>query len=308
MRIVFAGSTTFALPSLSALARGPHEVAYVLTAPERKGDRGRPAERPVRDLARALGCQVMQPERADAAAFAEMGPLDMLIVCAYGQLLADPVLSLFSHGAWGVHPSLLPRHRGASPIAAAILAGDVQTGVSIYQMDRRLDAGPVLARVGVAVPPRATTPSLTAMLAPTAADLLEATLDSFSAGQVVGSAQDEALATYAPKVTRDSGEMSWEMPATTIDRSVRALQPWPGSRANLCGSRVKLISGDVISMPPALGEAPPGQLLGMKGDSLAIATGAGAYLIEKLQPPGARPMTARDFLHGRRISLPALPL
>lgn len=310
MRIAFAGSTTFSLPSLTALAGGPHELAWVLTAAERRGDRGRPAERPVRDLAQCLRLPVLQPERADARALtaAGAGDADLLIVCAYGQLLSDSVLALFHHGAWGVHPSLLPRHRGASPVASAILAGDVETGVSIYQMERRLDAGPVLAQVSAGVPPRATTPALTEMLASKAADLLLRTLESFTAGELEPRSQDEALATYAPKVTRGSGAVSWRMPAITIDRAVRALQPWPGTRADLCGSPVKLLSGEVMAPRADIADAAPGDLLGIRDNAVAIATGAGAYLLQKLQPPGSRPMSALAFLHGRRVSPPVLPL
>lgn len=302
MRIAFAGSAEFSLPSLRALAGAGHEVVVVLTAPDRVGDRGRPAPRPVRDLAAELGLPVAQPERLTATAVSELqsARAELLVVCAYGQLLRKPVLEAFPLGAWGVHPSLLPRHRGASPIASTILGGDPTTGVTIYAMDERMDAGPILARVELPVAPRATTPVLADQLAQAGADLLLRTLTRYEAGAVVPTPQDETQATYSHKLSRADAAVCWSAPAVQIDRLVRALQPWPGAVCQLGGTTVKLLEGEPL---PAAGEAAsPGSLVGTVGESVKIATGEGAYLVHLVQPPSARSMTPAAFLRGRRRS------
>lgn len=299
MRIVFAGSSEFALPSLRALAEAGHEVTLVLTAADRPGDRGRLAARPVSDLARKMGLAVAQPLRLTAATpEVEAARADLLVVCAYGQLLPEAVLAAFPLRAWGVHPSLLPRHRGASPIAAAILAGDDTTGVTIYAMDERMDAGPILAQATIAVEPRATTPSLTRELAQVASVLLVKALEQQRSGELTATPQDELLATYSHKLSRRDGVISWTMAAVEIDRLVRALQPWPGTSCELQGGPVKLLAGE--PQPGDNAGHAPGALLGWEGDSARVATGAGAYLIHSVQPPSGKPMTPAAYVRGRR--------
>jgi methionyl-tRNA formyltransferase len=300
LRVAFAGSADFSLPSLRALVEAGHEVVLVLTAPDRLGDRGRPARRPVRDLAREMGLPVAQPARLAGPALAELesAKAELLVVCAYGQLLRQPALEAAPNGAWGVHPSLLPRHRGAAPIASAILAGDRSTGVTIYSMDERMDAGPILAQVELPLHPRATTPTLTDVLAAAGAELLLRTLEGYESGEVVPSPQDESRATYSHKLTRADAAISWSLPAVQIDRLVRALQPWPGAICELSGAAVKLLDGEPV---PAGGEvAPPGSAIGAVGESVQVATGEGAYLVHLVQPPSARPMTPAAFLRGQR--------
>ncbi len=300
MRVAFAGSSQFSLPSLRALAHAGHDVVVVVTAPDQPGDRGRPAPRPVRDLARELGLAVAQPPRFTAAVVSELqsARAELLIVCAYGQLLRRSVLEAFPLGAWGVHPSLLPRHRGAAPIAAAILEGDATTGVTIYSMDERMDAGPILTRAEVRVHPRATTPALTRELAEIAAELLVRTLEQHTSGALIPAPQDEEQASYTSKLTREDALVSWSMTAAHIDRLVRGLQPWPGTRCQLVGSTVKLLAGEPLTA--GSGPGAPGDVLGTQGESLEVATGAGAYLIHLVQPPSAKPMTPAAFLRGRR--------
>ncbi|MHB8331063.1 MAG: methionyl-tRNA formyltransferase [Candidatus Dormibacteria bacterium] len=301
MRVVFAGSGEFSLPSLRALAASGHPVTLVITAPDRGGSRGRPAPRPVLDLARELGLPVEQPDRLSAtwAAATSLVSADLLVVCAYGQLVPASVLQLVPQAALGVHPSLLPRHRGASPIAAAILAGDSETGVSIYRMDERLDAGPLLAQERVPILGDATKVELELALAEVGARLLVTALAGIDRGEAVLSTQDEGLATYSHKVTRRDGELDWDLPALEIDRKLRALSPWPGVSVLLAGIRVKLLAGTAQPLPEAVAAA-PGTVIGSDAGSVLVGTGQGAYRASLVQPPGGRPMPAPAFLRGRR--------
>ena len=294
MLVVYAGSGEFALGPLRALADSRHRVLAVLTAPESVGDRGRPAPRPVRDLAGELGLPVLQPTRltTDDLAGALRAGAELLVVCAYGQLVRRPVLAAFPRGAVGVHPSLLPRHRGASPVAAAILAGDQVTGVTIYQMDERLDSGPILAAESLPISREATTPTLQASLEAVAARLLPATLDRLEQGRITPQPQSEGQATYAPRLSRADGRVSWDQPAEEIERRLRALQPWPGVRAELGGTEVKLLAGRARS----------DQAAASPSESVVVPTASGLFQIDLVQPSGGRPMTAAAFMRGRRAA------
>lgn len=304
LRVLFAGSSAFALPALRDLASSHHQLVAVLTAPPRAGSRGRPAPRPVAELARELGLPTLQPERlrgSDLDSALELGA-QVLVVCAYGQLVPRLALDRLPQGGLGVHPSLLPRHRGASPVAAAILAGDLTTGVSIFQMVRRMDAGPILVQVESDLAPDVTTPELEAELAELGARLLPSALDAIEAGTANFLVQDESLATYAPKLARESGRLSWDLEATVIDRSVRALQPWPGVTLPLRGERVKVLRGARVEVERASQLA--GAELGWVGESLLVAAGAGGYRLDLVQPPGGRAMSAASYLRGRRAVSP----
>jgi methionyl-tRNA formyltransferase len=306
MRIVFCGTAGFAVPSLRAVAR-MHDVVAVVTQPDRAGSRGRPAPRPVGDAATELGIGVLRPERIRAAdSVAEVMALrpDMLVVAAYGQIIPPALLDGLRHGGVNVHGSLLPRWRGAAPVAAAILAGDTITGVSIMRMDAGLDTGPVYARREINVAPTDTTPMLTARLAEHGAGLLHVVLEAVARGTAVATAQDGSRATYAPRLERQDGSIEWSaLTAVEVDRRVRALQPWPGVTAPLAGRRVRLIAGEVHELTG--GEVAPGEVVAAAGEGLEIATAAGVYRVAYVQPPGGRVMSAAAYLRGRRGSLPA---
>lgn len=303
MRVAFAGSGEFAVPSLRAVARSGHAVALVLTAPNRLGDRGRAAPRPIRDLALELGLPLAQPERLTPTVLGGLGADDaeLLVVCDYGQLIPAAVLQSFSKGAVGVHPSLLPKLRGAAPIPAAILAGDQETGVTIYQMDKRMDAGPILAQRVEPISQTTTTPSLSRVLAQLAADLLVETLAHLDDLRVGAVAQDENRATYTAKAVRSDGELSWDLSAERIDRMVRALQPWPGTVVRLAGGTVKVLAGHPRDLPETPTTYAPGTVLKVQAGSALVATGDGAYELDLVQPPGRTPMAAASYLRGRRI-------
>ncbi len=303
MRVVFAGSGDFAVPSLRALDQAGHSVVLVLTAPDRLGSRGRPARRPVRDLALELGAPLAKPDRltVDSLGGISLDSAELLIVCDYGQLLPTSVLQLFQRGAVGVHPSLLPKLRGASPISGAILEGLRETGVTIYQMDSRMDAGPILAQRVQPVSSNVTAPSLSDQLAQLAAGLLIETMANLAELQEQAPAQDEADATFTTKVAKEDGEISWELGAETIDRKVRALQPWPGTVASIAGARVKLLAGRPGELSQGLTAQPPGTILAVSAGSALVATGDGAYELDLLQPPGGTPMAPAAYLRGRRL-------
>jgi methionyl-tRNA formyltransferase len=305
VRVVFLGTAAFAVPSLLAVFDAGHDVAAVVTQPERAGSRGRPAPRPVGDAARDLGLAVLQPEKVrDPAAIASLLDLqpDALIVASYGQILPGALLRGPRLGGINVHASLLPRWRGASPVAAAILAGDEETGVAIMQMEEGLDTGPVFAVRTLPIGSGVTTPDLTADLARIGADLLVEVLAGLEDGSAVAEPQDDAEATYAPRLTRADGVLDWALlSAVEVDRRVRALQPWPGTTAPLAGAEVRIVAGAPAARTAA---AAPGTIVATSARSIDVATRDGVYSVHEVQPPGKRPMDAAAYLRGRRITVP----
>jgi methionyl-tRNA formyltransferase len=302
MRIAFLGTAGFAVPSLRACIDAGHDVAAVVTQPDRPGDRGRPAPRPVGDLARERGLPLLQPPRIrEPAATSEVLDLgvDGLVVAAYGQILPAALLDVPRLGGINVHASLLPRWRGASPVAAAILAGDEETGVSIMRMEAGLDTGPVYAMRATPIAPTETTPQLTDRLALMGAELLVEVLAALERGGVEARPQDDDAATLAPRLRREDGRVDWsEMGAAEVDRRVRALDPWPGVTAPLAGAEVRLLAGAPLSTGDASG--PPGTVLRTDRQVAEVATREGVYSVHRVQPPGRRPMDAAAYLRGRR--------
>jgi methionyl-tRNA formyltransferase len=311
VKVVFLGTAGFAVPSLRAVCDAGHSVLAVVTQPSRAGSRGLPAPRPVADAARELGLPVEQPEKVrDPAVVASLLSLrpDALVVASYGQILPGALLRGPRFGGVNVHASVLPRWRGASPVAAAILAGDEETGVSIMAMEEGLDTGPVYAVRALPIGAGVTTPDLTADLARIGANLLVEVLAGLEDGSAVAEPQDDASATYAPRLTRADGVLDWAaLSAVEVDRRVRALQPWPGTVAPFAGADVRVVAGapGSASVP---GGAAPGTLLLADGHAVDVATRSGVYSVHEVQPPGKRPMDAAAYLRGRRLSLPAAPV
>jgi len=306
VRIAFLGTAGFAVPSLLACADAGHDVAVVLTQPERAGNRGRPAPRPVADAARELGLEVWQPEKVrDPQAVARVLGLgvDALVVASYGQILPVALLDGPRFGGVNVHASVLPRWRGASPVAAAILAGDEETGVSIMRMEAGLDTGPVYAVRTLPIGPGVTTPDLTADLARVGANLLVEVLAGLEDGSAVAEPQDDAEATYAPRLTRADARIEWaELTAVEVDRRVRALQPWPGTLAMLAGQEVRIVAG-APSTARAEG-VDAGTIVAAGSRAIDVATREGMYSVHEVQPPGKRAMDAAAYLRGRRVQVP----
>ena len=295
---VFMGTPEFAVPSLLALLELGHEVAAVYTREDQPSGRGRRVEPPaVKLAAQAHGLEIRQPATLrDPQVLAELAALqpDLIVVVAFGLLLPRGVLELPRFACINVHGSLLPRHRGAAPIAAAILAGDRHAGVSIMLMDQGVDTGPVLSRCALPLAPDDTTGSLTAKLAGIGARLLTETLPDWIAGALTPEAQDEALATYAPRIEPRAGEIDWHAPGEEIARKVRAYQPWPSAFTTWRGDRLKLLR--VRFEPGAEGPA-PGTVCG-DGSCVGVVTPTGTVWLEEVQLAGRRALPIGDFLRG----------
>lgn len=246
LKVVFAGTAAFAVPSLRSLHAAGHDIVLVITQPDRPGHRMKVTRSPVKMAAQGLGLRVYQPEKMrDPAVISRLHELkpDVIVVVAYGQIIPLDVLAIPARGVLNVHASLLPRHRGAAPIAYAILAGDRETGVTIMKMDEQLDHGPILATRKTLIGTRENAAELTARLAEMGADLLVETLSRLDDIEPVG--QDHAAATVASRLRREDGELDWNLGAEEIDRRVRALQPWPGATLPTKRGRVKVLSGHV---------------------------------------------------------------
>jgi methionyl-tRNA formyltransferase len=302
LRIVFMGSPEFAVPSLEHLILNNYRVVAVYTQPDRPAGRGRAlVPPPVKVAALKMGLTVMQPEniRAETAVapLVEFKP-DIIVVCAYGQILPETVLDMPTHRCLNVHFSLLPRHRGASPVAAALLAGDDFTGVTIMIVAPKLDTGPVLARAAVAISPQDNTGTLTGKLATVGASLLLEALTGWLRGEITPLPQDDSRANYFSQIKKKEGEIDWNLPALTIRRRVRAFNPWPGCHTTWRGKQLKIIEAEALpeEITPGAGRvmALPG------GGGLGIGTGEGVLGVLWLQLEGKKAATAAEFLRGQR--------
>jgi methionyl-tRNA formyltransferase len=305
-RILFAGTPDFAVASLEALINSGHVPVAVLTQPDRPAGRGRRVgQSPVKTLALEHDIGVLQPEGLrDAAVLAELGALapDLIVVAAYGLILPQAVLDIPAAGCLNVHASLLPRWRGAAPIQAAILAGDSQTGVSLMAMTAGLDCGPVYATEAVDIGDEETAGELTERLARLGGELLAARLDDIAAGRLEPVAQDESLASYAPRISKDDARLEWALPADVLARRVRAYNPAPGAWFLLDGERIKCARAAARTGVAA----PPGTVVAAGADGVVVTCGEGGLALMSLQRPGRRLVTAAEFsaqldLAGRRL-------
>ncbi len=308
------GTPGFAVPCLEYLA-GPYEIAAVYTREDKPAGRGRATSMPpVKEAALKLGLPVVQAPRLKApeavAQLAAFRP-DVVVVAAYGQILPQAVLSIPRLGCVNVHPSLLPRHRGAAPVAAAILAGDEFTGVSIMLMDEGLDTGPVLARAQVPVDGCDTTGSLTDKLALVGCRVLLDTLLYWSRGEIAPRPQNAAEATYVRPLEKESGEIDWKLPAVQLERQVRAYQPQPTSYTFWQGKQLKILAAAAL---PAGAGGEPGRVVlfegkGQKGAAFGVITGEGVLGVCRVQLEGRKALSAAEFLRGQRqLAGAVLPL
>ena len=311
LRVVFMGSPAFAVPSLEGLLEAGYEVALVLAQPDRPAGRGRqPTPPPVAAFARERGLPLFQPPSLrPPEAFAQVREAapDVIVVAAYGLILRREVLDLPRLGCLNVHASLLPRHRGAAPISAAVLAGDAETGICIMQMEVGLDTGPVLASARTPIGPTDDTPTLTDRLALLGRDLLVATLPRWAAGEIIPAPQDDSLATYAPKITREDARLDWTLSAVEVDRRVRAYRGWPDAFTTWQGKQVKVLAGRVdLTPPPPLSGAERGEsgrvmLIPDSGTQRpAVVTGDGLLVLDTVALEGKRASDGADFVRGYR--------
>ncbi len=295
MRVAFAGTPGFAARALEAIIAAGHEVPLVLTQPDRPAGRGmHPAPSVVGELAARHGCTVLKPaslRSPEVAAALRSASSEVMVVAAYGMILPEEVLAIPGHGCINIHASLLPRWRGAAPIQRAILAGDASTGISIMRMDAGLDTGPVLSRREVPMGLRDTAGTLTETLARLGAQAVIEVLGGLASYRA--QAQDESLATYAPKVAKSEAIIDWTLSSEQIDRRVRAFNPAPGAQSNLQGQAIKIWEARADS-----GSGQPGQVLAVSEPGLLVACGSGALRLTALQRPGSRRLSAAEFLRG----------
>jgi methionyl-tRNA formyltransferase len=301
MRIVFFGTPVFAVASLQALIQGRFNIASVITQPDKPQGRSRSTlvPPPVKQAAQAQGIPVLQPVRPVGDVFGtslrRLEP-DLGIVVAYGHILRPEILSIPALGMINVHASLLPRYRGAAPIQHAILRGEVETGISIMQMEEGLDSGPVLHRIATAIGEEETAGELTARLADLGGMALVEALTLMTRGLARPEPQNHAQATYAPKVDREMARLDWQRDALTLVRQVRAFDPAPGAWSTLKGHTVKLFGAREV---PGTGE--PGMVLAA-GDRLVIAAGRGAVALNEIQPAGRTRIPVEAWVRGRGVS------
>jgi methionyl-tRNA formyltransferase len=307
MRVVFMGSPPFAVPVFQALCASTHRVIALVTPPDKPKGRGRKVEpSPLVEMARARGVQVLQPQSARDPAFVNalraLAP-DVLLVASYGEILKRDVLELAPRGALNVHASLLPRHRGASPIQAALLSGDRETGVTIQRMVLKLDEGDVLLAEATPIEEHENAGELLDRLARIGGAAAVRALDLLERGDAHFTPQDPGLATYAKKIKKEDGVVDWSQPAESIARMVRALTPWPGARTvEPHGTEMVLLDVRLDETRPsdACRGLAPGAILPAK-NALVVATGTRALEIRALKPAGKGRMDGAAWFRGVRL-------
>jgi len=298
VRVVFFGTPEFAVPSLEALLGEGFDVVAVVTQPDKPQGRSRSTAvpPPVKTAAEAEDVPVMQPARPSDPAFVErlraLAP-DVGVVVAYGHILKPDLLALPRHGMINLHPSLLPELRGAAPVEWAILNGLKQTGVTIMQMDEGLDSGPILLQISHDIDFDVTGGELSEHLSEMGAQALVEALALFGTSGLEPQPQEQARATYAPKLTRETARIRWADPAEQIARLIRALDPRPGAWTELDGREVKLFGARVVE-----GQGAPGEVR-TTDDGLRITTGRGAVAVDEVQPAGKARMAAAEWVRGR---------
>ncbi len=305
MRLVFFGTPEFAIPTLDALTAAGHEVMLVVTRPDKPSGRHMHVTAPpVVDAARRLGLPLAQPEKPGVDEFASrlraIAP-EVAVVVAFGRLISPRLLRIPRGGFVNLHPSLLPRYRGPSPIESALVAGDEVTGVTTMLLDEGMDTGPVLMQREVPVGPRERTPELEARLARVGAALVVETLAGMASGAVVPVAQDPARATVTAKLERRMGRVDWELTARELANRCRAFDPWPGLFTNFRGARLK-IHGLEDAGARNGGEA-PGTVLELSPAGVAVRCGGGTVaLVTEVQREGKRRLPADAFIIGERVA------
>lgn len=302
MKVIFAGTPDFAVPTLRMLLDSPHHICAVYTQPDRPSGRGRQLKpTPVKELALSAGLPVYQPETLESAE--EQRKLkdfaaDLMVVIAYGMILPQEVLDIPRLGCVNVHASLLPRWRGAAPIQRALLAGDRETGVTIMKIVRQLDAGDMLHKEVCAINPDDTAGTLFDKLAQLGAAGLAKVLPAYEVGAIVAEKQDESLVTYAHKLDKTEASVNWAEPAEVLDRKVRGLNPWPVAQTTFGGVTLRIWKAQALAEPC---ERPPGMVRYNNGKYLDVATAKGFLRLHEVQLPGGRRIPAQAFMNAHQI-------
>ncbi len=306
MRVVFMGTPEFAVPSLRALIASEHQVVAVFTQPDRPAGRGhKPQISAVKALALEHGLPVHQPEKVrseEHRALVESFAADFLVVAAYGQILPGWLLRSVRVAPVNIHGSLLPKYRGAAPVIWALLNGETVTGVTTMLMDEHLDTGPILLKRELPIPDAVDAGGLTVRLALLGAELLIPTLEGLREGTIQPVVQDDGQASWAPRISKEQAEISWDKPARDIHNRIRAFHPRPLAHADLRGERVQLLCSRVADAA-AHPDTQPGTCLGKTESGILVQCGAGTALeLLEIQPANRRPVSGRDFANGARIS------
>ncbi|HEX9057264.1 MAG TPA: methionyl-tRNA formyltransferase [Ktedonobacterales bacterium] len=315
MRVVFMGTPHFAVPTLQNLVTSAPpghiwssglDLAGVITRPDKPAGRsGTPQAAPVKLYAQEVGLPVYQPgsfRRPEALALLHRLAPDLIVVAAFGQILPTEVIELPEHGCLNVHASLLPRHRGASPIAASILAGDAETGVTIMLMDEGLDTGPIIAQTATPIGVEETAGELTTRLAEVGAHALIEVLPRWLAGGIEPTPQDSARATTTRLLRKTDGQLDWTQPAERLSRQIRAYTPWPGAFTTWRGRQLKVLHAHVADATNPQPDGEPGTIFlapDERGEQrLACVCGQGAITLEMIQLEGKRALPGSEFLRG----------
>lgn len=309
LRLVMMGTGDFAVPTFRALYESPHNVVGLVTQPDRTGRGHHHHINPMKEAAGEHDTPVFQPERANTPQSLERlsaFEADLFVVAAYGQILSAELLRTPRLGAINVHASLLPKYRGAAPINYAILHGESETGVTIFQIEPKLDAGPMLARVATPIGRKETAGQLHDRLAQLAVETTLKVIDQIEAGTTQAIVQDRSLVSKAPRMPKTMGEIDWTKTSQQLESHLRATQPWPKPYTFLhqeghAPLRVLILDADPIELPGRTASATPGEVIEATMDTLIIRTGDRAVSIREIQPAGKRAMRVADFLHGHRV-------
>lgn len=300
--IIYMGTPSFAVPTLQAFIQAGWPIQAVVCQPDRPAGRGQKlTPPPVKELALAHGLPVHQPEKVKnnpefLALLRELNPA-LIVVVAYGKILPKEILDLPKFGCVNVHASLLPKYRGAAPIQWSIINGDTVTGVTLMQMDVGMDTGAMLATAELPILPEDTAVTLSPKLANVGAELAVDQIPRYLAGELKPRPQDDAQATHAPMLTKETGRLDWTKSAREIHNLVRGVQPWPGAITTLLGAPLKVVETAVLE-GPVVGQ--PGELLAVTPEGWRIATGDGQLLLTQVQPPNKPPRPAADVARGMR--------
>ncbi len=303
-RIVFMGTPEFSLPAMERLVACGYEIVAVYTQPDKPAGRGRvPNPSPVKVKAQEYGISVLQLESfrnsSEIEYLSSLNP-DIIVVVAFGQMLSRKVLDIPAFGCLNIHPSLLPRYRGSSPVASAILRGDTETGVTIMLLDAGVDTGPILTQKRVFMEPEDTTESLENKLSEIGADLLVETMPAWFEQKLSPKRQEDGEATYTSQISKNDGAINWQLSANELEKRVRAFHPWPGSYTRWRGKTLKVVqSTPVASAEPT----EPGMVVDLAshtGTFSGVATGEGILGLLKVQLEGRKVMPISDFMRGNR--------
>lgn len=302
MRIVFMGTSTFAVPSLEALLGAGHQVLAVVTQPDRPRGRGKHLQAPpVKEAALQHQLTIFQPLRIknqEAANQVKQWDPELIVVAAYGQIIPAEILHYPRYGCINVHASLLPGYRGAAPIQRALMAGENQLGVTIMEMNEGLDTGDIISQQEISVTDAEDHGLVEARLARAGADLLIKTIADITAGQAPRIPQDESRSHYAPRISPGEERIEWSWPAREIHNQIRALSPEPAAYFSWEGQKIKAFRSQVLEEQH---QENPGQIVAVDGEGFSVQTGRGVLKILEVQRQGKRRMTAGDFLRGVRL-------